>query len=27
LVWDKNAETVPDGVKPIRQITAIRLVF
>ena len=27
LVWDKNAETVPAGAKPIRQITAIRLIF
>ena len=27
LVWDNNAETVPAGAKPIRQITAIRLIF
>jgi hypothetical protein len=27
LVWDKNAKTVPDGAKPIRQISAIRLIF
>ncbi len=27
LVWDKNAETVPAGAKPIRQIAAIRLIF
>jgi len=27
LVWDKAAETVPAGAKPIRQITAIRLIF
>jgi len=27
LVWDRNAKTVPAGVKPIRQITEIRLLF
>ena len=27
LVWDKNAELVPEGAKPIRQIVAIRLIF
>ena len=27
LVWDKNAEIVPEGIKPIRQIREIILVF
>lgn len=27
LVWDKDAAVVPDGAKPIRQITAIHLLF
>ena len=27
LVWDKKAKTVPAGAKPIKQITAIRLIF
>jgi hypothetical protein len=27
LVWDKNASVVPKGIKPIRQITTINLVF
>ncbi|MFP4180848.1 MAG: molybdopterin-dependent oxidoreductase [Spirochaetaceae bacterium] len=27
LVWDKNAETVPEGIKPVRNIEAIELIF
>jgi hypothetical protein len=27
LVWDKDAEIVPDGIKPIRQISEIRIVI
>jgi hypothetical protein len=27
LVWDKDASVVPEGVKPIRQITSIRLIL
>ena len=27
LVWDKNAKVIPEGVKPIRQIKSIKLIF
>jgi len=27
LVWDKDAERIPEGIKPIKQITGIRLIF
>jgi DMSO/TMAO reductase YedYZ molybdopterin-dependent catalytic subunit len=27
IVWDKNAETVPDGIKPVRNISSIELLF
>lgn len=27
LVWDKNAKVIPDGIKPIRQVKSIKLIF
>ena len=27
LVWDRNAERVPDGIKAVRNITEIHLLF
>ena len=27
LVWDEKAETVPDGIKPVRNISSIELIF
>ncbi len=27
LVWDEGAKTVPDGIKPVRNITSIELIF
>ena len=27
LVWDKNAKVIPQGIKPIRQVKSIKLIF